>query len=94
VVDYFLSVLNGIGGSWVLGRSADPLTHKHIAGPHPRFEFVGVGGHVVLFFRGNTWPDGVFEVWNRHSAGIVFDVGDHEQVVKATRQILVSIGAI
>jgi hypothetical protein len=88
--DYFLSVLNGFGGSWVLERERrGPMRRgpwRHVR-KHCRFEFVDADGRSAIVFRGDAWPDGVFEVL----IGIeiaTFDIKDHNGVVAAFMKVL------
>jgi hypothetical protein len=89
VVDYFLGVLNGIGGSWVYVRDTE---YEH----GWEFKEAGQDSVGVYVYAGNSKRRGVksdgselFEVWiGGGGDGEYFDVKDHGQVVNAFKLLL------
>jgi hypothetical protein len=81
--DYFLSILDGFGGSWV-------CAYQNCHG----VKFDGVRGNFVWFsFDGfvdgvNVWPS----VFN--TPEVAFDFNNHDSVVDAARVVLGNLGVL
>jgi hypothetical protein len=87
IVDYFLGILNWLGGAWECTSHSLQSWSLRVDG----WSFVDDLGNLMYVYGGGPNSDPVPDVvWVRGEMGMAFDIKNHESVVKAFRWALSS----